>query len=104
MTRATSILLTISFIIVSLTGVIMDLRPRGGPAPTAAINSDANQTAPAPVQEPPARQRSIFPRQLHIWSGYLFMIVSLVHIALNWHPLLWAFGLRRKRREAQSKS
>ena len=104
MTRVTSVVLTIAFIIVSLTGVIMDLRPRGGAPPPAAMISDATQLAPAPPQEPPARQRPIFPRQLHIWSGYLFMIASLVHIALNWHPLLCAFGLRRKRRETQSKS
>ncbi len=32
------------------------------------------------------------------------MVASVVHIALNWRPLLWAFGLQRRRREAQSKS
>ncbi len=37
----------------------------------------------------------LFPKQLHEWGAYLMVLAGLVHIGLNYKPLLHHVGLRR---------
>lgn len=109
MRRVISIALTASFVLVSLTGLVLEIRshdrPYGGPGPGMAgpagppggpAPADAHAMPPdGPPGGPPAHH-GIFPRPLHEWTGLLMILAGLGHIVLNWKPLLCHFGLRRR--------
>ncbi|MCE5241415.1 DUF4405 domain-containing protein [bacterium] len=106
MRRVTSILLTLSFVLVSVTGLVMALRPRHAPPPGFGAGSqmsappEAGEAAePGEFQRPEGpgeRRQPLFPKKLHELAGFVAILAGLIHIVLNWRPLLCHFGLRRR--------
>ncbi|MEN6545716.1 MAG: DUF4405 domain-containing protein [Armatimonadia bacterium] len=100
MRRVTSIVLTVSFILVSFTGLQMAFGPRHAPPPgqgervAADVDGGGAETR---APEGPPRHPSIFPKLLHEWLGYLLVLSGVMHIVLNWRPLLCHFGLRPRK-------
>jgi len=100
MRRATSIVLALAFILVSVTGLFMALGPRhgpGGPPPGAGFGGPFGDDEGGGFEKggPRGPHEPLFPKQLHEWGAYLLVIASLIHIGLNWRPLLCHLGLRR---------
>ena len=104
MRRATSVVLTLSFVLVSLTGLQMGLGSHHGPPPGVSprLAADADgvggeegqmRTPGGPPGHPP-----IYPKLLHEWLGYLLALSGVMHVVLNWRPLLCHFGLRPRKR------
>jgi len=91
MRRITSIILTITFIIVSVSGVQMGVVPKDKPQKVQQQtlgNYDGDKSM--------ARgEIPFYPKKAHEWAGYLFIGAGLVHIFLNKRPMLSYFRLRK---------
>ena len=116
MRRVTSVVLTLSFVLVSVTGLAMALRPR--PAPPPGFGAGSQMSAPPEAgaaaeageaerpEGPGERRQPLFPKKLLAapvfqegsteLAGFVAILAGLIHIVLNWRPLLCHFGLRRR--------
>ena len=99
MRRTTSIVLALTFILVSVTGLSMALAPRhgppGGPPPGMDEVGDEGFRGPHGLGGPGGRAEPLFPKQLHEWGAYLMVVAGLLHLGLNYRPLLRHLGQRR---------
>lgn len=89
MRRITSILLAISFVIVSVSGLQMTFSHKEkAPQVQTMVISDASAVD---------KTKSFYPKEAHEWFGYLFIGAGLVHCGLNIKPMESYLGLRRKK-------
>lgn len=87
MRKITSIILAITFVIVSVTGIQMAMgstnkRPAIKSQITesnAIASSDVNVSRKAP---------SFYPKKAHEWVGYIFIIAGITHIVFNFRPMV----------------
>jgi hypothetical protein len=93
MRRTISLLLLLTFLLVSATGVYMELRH--GPKPTA-MPTDSKMVSPAVGTGNARPTPSFFPKKLHVWAGYIMLVAGTAHAALNIRPLKNYLGFRRQ--------
>ncbi|HWP97223.1 MAG TPA: hypothetical protein VN426_10295 [Syntrophomonadaceae bacterium] len=97
MRRITSIILAITFIVVSVTGIQMDnVQDRLKAADNSPMIQqqivDSNNSGIIMIV---SAGKLFYPREAHKIAGYLFIITGLVHLKINIRSLL--FYLKRKR-------
>jgi hypothetical protein len=97
MRRITSIILALAFIIVSVTGIQMEIVQDGLKVESKSlmvqqeIINDKNNDTIIVV----SAAKLFYPREVHKFFGYLFIVTGLIHLKLNMRPLL--FYLKHKR-------
>ncbi|MBP2654857.1 MAG: hypothetical protein H6Q73_2426 [Firmicutes bacterium] len=91
MRRITSIVLLVTFLLVSITGLQMALYHGGGKPPAiekSAVNNSVDTSVPArPAQ-------SVYPKGVHELAGYIFIIAGLIHLGLNIKPMKAYFKIK----------
>jgi hypothetical protein len=95
MRRVISLVLLVSFLSVSITGLFMEghggkdrPRPARSEIGTVANGVDANHASrPGP---------SFFPKGLHELAGYTMLVVGTIHLGLNFRPIKNYLGFRRR--------
>jgi len=90
MRRIISIILTITFIIVSVSGVEMAVVPKHQNVQQQMVGNPAGDKLVAKGEKP------FYPKTAHEWAGYLFIGAGLVHFALNRRPMLSYLKIRKK--------
>jgi hypothetical protein len=104
MRRVTSIVLALSFMLVSVTGLLMEDGPCREPAPaideTAGADAAREDSEVEDTEEPSGSDESSVARELHEALAYLLILSGLVHSILNRQALLRHFGLGISRRAA----
>ncbi|HWR39165.1 MAG TPA: DUF4405 domain-containing protein [Patescibacteria group bacterium] len=91
MRKITSIILALTFVIVSASGVQMAVMPRPQNVSQASISTNtADNNSPAVKRETP-----LYPKKAHEWAGYLFIGAGLAHVVLNKRPMLYYLKLRK---------
>lgn len=82
MRRITSIILTITFLVLSASGLQMSFgtKPQNLSQQPAGNPNSAISTV--------KREMPIYPKKAHEWAGYLFIAGGLVHLVLNRRPML----------------
>lgn len=91
MRRITSIILTVVFIVVSVTGVQIDIvQEIIKDSLTATGNSLTLQQeiGGTDVAIIVSQSELFYPKSIHKIAGYLFILVGLIHLGLNIRPLL----------------
>jgi len=83
MRKYTSLILALAFIIVSVTGLQMDMGGGGKPPQVKTIESNVSASE---VNVP--RQSSFYPKKAHEVAGYIFIIAGVAHLFLNKNPML----------------
>jgi cytochrome b561 len=86
--KIVSIILSIAFIILSITGIQISME--GGHK-----NHDIGNNVLSNVSDIP-HQPSFYPKEAHEWFGYIFIIVGIAHLILNIKPLLSYFRIKSK--------
>lgn len=118
MRAVTSIVMLLSFVVVTVTGLSMMFAEEhhGGPPPVGTMGGPAG-APPGEMGTPPGappgegrreegrpggegRPRGLFPKPLHELSSLVLVLASVFHLALNGKCLLSYCGLRRKPRAA----
>jgi len=89
--KITSIILSIAFIILSVTGVQMAMG--GGDKQHAMGNNVLASNIAANVSNIPS-QPPFYPKVAHEWFGYIFIIIGIAHLILNIRPLLSYFRIK----------
>lgn len=79
MRKATSILLLLTYLILAVTGIQLALPHDKGARPSVAITESGVNTHKAIEKAGPP----FYPKGLHEWAGYLFILAGVVHIYLN---------------------
>lgn len=89
MRKFTSIILALTFILVSITGVQMTGGGGHGSegSKTPVVQSQSAGTTPVVNSSQTVRQKSFYPKVAHEWGGYLFILAGLVHLGLNFRPM-----------------
>lgn len=102
MRRAISIVLTLSFILVSVTGLLMDDESGREPAPatggTTATDASGDDSEAEDAEEEPDDDERSAASELHETFAYLLILSGLLHAILNRQALLRHFGLAVRRR------
>jgi len=99
MRRITSVLLFVSFIVIAITGLWMVFShhgpPKRIPSQTPSLSGD---TVPQSEKKtaPERRRPPFFPRVLHEWSGYIMMVLTLIHLVFNYRMMLAHCGIFKK--------
>jgi quinol-cytochrome oxidoreductase complex cytochrome b subunit len=96
MRRITSIILTLAFIVVAITGVQLDFShasKTGGKPPVMQSNVEGNSVGDSIPTV--AHQASFYPKAAHKWAGYLFIVAGFMHLGLNIGPMRSYLGLRQ---------
>ncbi|CUH95124.1 hypothetical protein P22_1193 [Propionispora sp. 2/2-37] len=88
MRRITSIILTITFIVLAVSGVQMAVIPKSPNAHQQVANNSGGDQVMA------RREMPFYPKKAHEWAGYLFIGAGLVHIGLNRKSMLSHFGFK----------
>jgi len=95
MRRITSIIVGLTFIALAITGLQMGLFHGEGHGRPPFVQS-ADGHADIAIGDPRmGHQESIYPKGLHEWAGYLFVIGGVGHLVLNHKPMLRYLGLRK---------
>ena len=89
MRKITSILLALSFVLVAITGIQMT----GGHGPEdgkylierSSVQNAVNSGSTSGAAE--RKRPDLYPRHVHEWGGYLFIVAGLMHLGLNWRPM-----------------
>ena len=89
MRKITSIILTIAFIIVSVSGVQMAVVPKPQNIQQQMQGNHDGGKSMAKGSMP------FYPKKAHEWVGYLFIGAGLVHIVLNRKPMLSYLRFRK---------
>ncbi|AIF50323.1 DUF4405 domain-containing protein [Pelosinus sp. UFO1] len=89
MRKITSIILTIAFIIVSVSGVQMAVVPKPKNVQQQMIGNRDGDKSMAMCG------MAFYPKKAHEWAGYLFIGAGLVHIGLNRRPMLSYLRFRK---------
>jgi hypothetical protein len=98
MRRITSIILLVTFLAVSVTGLQMTLfKGEGGEQkPPIIEKSIVDNSTDASVPTHPAR--SFYPKGVHELTGYIFILAGLLHLGLNIKPMKTYFGMKPKKK------
>lgn len=91
MRRITSIILTLAFIIVSVSGVQMAVVPKTQNFRQQVLSNLDGDKSMAKGE----KERPFYPKEAHEWAGYLFIGAGLVHIGFNRKPMLSYFKLKK---------
>jgi len=94
MRRITSIILAVVFIVVSVTGVQMDIVQDSLKAEGKSLMIQ-QEMSDGSIIIIVSQDKLFYPRSAHKIAGYLFIVAGLVHLGLNIRPML--FYLKRKR-------
>ncbi len=111
MRRVTSILLALSFILLAVTGLSMMLRhgPAAGHGPPPLAGEGRGLDPPERAERGPQfraagrpgeHREPLFPSRFHELGAVVMLVAGIVHVALNWKPLLCHIGVRRRPRAA----
>lgn len=89
MRRFISLTLLITYLVVSITGIQLVLpHDKGGKPPAISTSIAAESSAPSSSAK--AAEKStppFYPKRMHEWAGYLFIVAGLAHLYLNRRPL-----------------
>ena len=90
MRKITSIILALTFILVSITGIQLTggsgrAPISDGKSPTVQSQSAGNMTQVNNSEK--VRQKPFYPKVAHEWGGYLFIFAGLVHLGRNFRPM-----------------
>jgi hypothetical protein len=84
MRKITSLILALAFIMVAVTGIQLDLSHGGGKeSKPAHTQSNAATISHAVSAAHDFHQPSFYPKVIHEWFGYLFIVAGCVHLILN---------------------
>ncbi|MDR3590681.1 MAG: DUF4405 domain-containing protein [Negativicutes bacterium] len=78
MRKIISITLLITYLALSITGIQLLLPHDRSTDPSVSMAKDNVSTRLAEKADPP-----FYPKRMHEWAGYLFMLAGVVHIYLN---------------------
>lgn len=96
MRRITSIIVGFAFLALAITGLQMGLfhggEGHGRPPFMEDGDVGVNMAARGPRM---GHEASIYPKGLHEWAGYLFVIGGVGHLMLNYRPMLRYLGLKQ---------
>ena len=83
MRRIVSLILLVSFLVLSVTGIQLAL-PHDKSKSPAVISTEAGSpsTVVAERTGPP-----FYPKGMHEWAGYIFIVAGLGHVILNRKPI-----------------
>ncbi|MDF9409597.1 DUF4405 domain-containing protein [Pelotomaculum isophthalicicum JI] len=110
--KYTSIILTLAFIILSVTGIQMHMMhvtsephgPRGphGPFGTEGVGNSPviNESGKSNISTgtlPTKSEDGFYPKRLHELAGYTFIIAALVHLKLNYKTLISHIGIKKSK-------
>lgn len=98
MRKITSLILALAFIMVAVTGVQLDLSHSGGNE-SAPVHMNSNGAAASHSHAGSVahefHQPSFYPKVVHEWSGYLFIIAGCVHLILNLKAMQSYFRIKK---------
>jgi hypothetical protein len=96
MRRITSIIVGLTFITLAVTGLQMGLfhGGEGHGGPPFMENADGGMNRPARGPQMGHRE-SIYPKAMHEWAGYLFVIGGAGHLILNSKTMLRYLGIKQ---------
>lgn len=83
MRKFISITLLITYLTLSISGIQLVLPHDKGGKPSVAISRDSS--SPAGTVE--KMNLPFYPKKMHEWAGYVFILAGLVHIYLNREPI-----------------
>lgn len=83
MRRIISLALLITYLALAISGIQLTLPHDRATNPSAIIAKDTGSTTQiAEKINPP-----FYPKKMHQWAGYLFILAGLIHIYLNRKPI-----------------
>lgn len=92
----TSIIVGIAFFALAITGLQMGLfhggEGHGRPPFIEGTDGGMNMAAGGPRM---GHEPSIYPKGLHEWAGYIFVIGGVGHLMFNYKPMLRYLGLKK---------
>ncbi len=83
MRKIISIALLITYLILSITGIQLTFPHDKGTKPSAVISEERGSTTRIVEKTKPP----FYPKGMHEWAGYIFILSGLVHIYLNRKPI-----------------
>lgn len=85
MRKITSIILALSFVIVSVTGMQMAM---GGSGKRPVVKSATVESNVAVSDVNGLRQATFYPKKAHEWMGYIFIVAGVAHFTFNLKPMM----------------
>lgn len=96
MRRITSIIVAAAFLALAVTGLQMGLfhggEGHGRPPFAEGANGEIDMTVGGPRM---GHEPSLYPKALHEWAGYLFVVAGAGHLVFNFRPMLRYLGLKQ---------
>ena len=89
MRKPISLILILTFVVLSVSGVYLSTKKYFNPRPPVAAQS---QTV---GQAPPAAQSAFPVKAAHEWAGYLFIVAGIWHFALNRRAVANYLGINK---------
>jgi len=85
--KYTSIILLVTFIILSVTGIQMDMT-HAISGPHGPHGTEGGNNSPVIKESPAQPEDGFYPKRLHELMGYIFIIAALVHLKFNYKTLI----------------
>lgn len=90
MRKITSIIVAITFVIVSISGIqmVFTSKPQSVPQQISGnLDGDKSTTM---------REKPFYPKKAHEWAGFIFIGAGLMHIGFNRRPMLSYLKVKKK--------